>query len=422
VRPQAARVAPVLAGLALALLAGPSTAQKKRPDDPASCSWCRNDPALLAAAGLVSHGPFEFGKYDTQVTSGQLPSADIRWLETEHFKIGFALGPHKVKLEEKKKIIAELTRLKEKLPDLKPETGILDPWMRLHLYAQRCEDTWDRFCDLMRISGKKWADGTGVWHNQYMGEGPYLGQKLKYEVLVLPNQTLHVQFLQDHTGLRVKNSQRWHYIDKGSIAVICHAEQGQLRQDAALHGHLAFSLAHNLLDGLNHYNYDTPIWIHEGLAHWMEREIDPNYNSFNSGEGAVAETTSKSNWKPEVLKLISSGEAPRMASLMQLKSYAELKLEHHFTTWSMIDFLLATRPEEFAKLIWAVKNCKDERGVPTGANLPDWHRDKFKELLGWNYAEFDEAWAAWAKEAYRPGPPKGGDSVNPLPGRGIGGS
>jgi glutaredoxin len=99
---------PLLIGLVLAL---PAAAQKKRPNDPAECPYCHNDPALLRAAGLVSHGVFVFGKSDTAKVDELLPECDVRWIETANFRIGFALGTWKVKLEEKKKVLAELTRL-----------------------------------------------------------------------------------------------------------------------------------------------------------------------------------------------------------------------------------------------------------------------------------------------------------------------
>ena len=404
---------------ALPLLPGTGGTQGKAAalEDPAGCPWCHNDPALLKAAGLVNHGPFAFGKFDTAKVKETIPEVDIRWIETEHFRIGFGLGAQKVKLEEKKKILAELTRLKEVLPDVKPEIQLLDPWMRAHLYAQRCEDIYKRFIDLMKIGDKKFKGSEGGQSPGYMGEGPFLGMKVKYEVLILPSEASHLQFLMTNAGLPIRKSQRWHFIERGAISIICHAQQGRLRVDQALHGHIAFNLAHNLLDGLNHYSYDTPVWYHEGLAHFMEREVDPDYNSFDAGEGATADTTSKSDWRPEVLKLITTEKAPRLAELLSLSSYAELKLPHHFVTWSMLDFLVKEKPEELAKFTWMMKNNLDAKGLPTGGNLAEWHRKSFKECFGWNYQEFDEAWKAWAKDAYKPGVPKGGEPGPVIPGR-----
>lgn len=377
-------------------------AQKKRANDPINDPYTQNDPALLKAAGIVSMGPFVFGKsgWNTTKVDDLLVGSEVRWIETEHFRIGFGLGSYKVKLEDKKKILAELTRLKLVLPKVQPDTGILDPWLRTHLVAQRCEDIYARFVLLVNAESTTFADGTGVYTGGYRGEGPYLGMKEKFEVLVLSNAAMQVTWLLENAGLAIKNTQRWHFIDRGAINVVMQAEQGQLRGDAALHGHIAFNLAHNLYDALNHYSYDTPVWLHEGMAHFMEREIDPDHNSFDSGEGAVADMTSKGNWKPEVVKLINSGEASRMAELMTLKSYSDLKLVHHFTTWSMVDFLLKEKPVEFSKFLWAIKRNYDEHGLPTGKNLHDWHRKQFKEQLGFTYAEFDEAWRAWVQANY----------------------
>jgi hypothetical protein len=410
--------------LAVALLAADHEAraaqrgEKKKPTDPSNCTVCGNDPALLAAGGLVSHGGFPFGKQglDTAAQERHLATLELRWIETQNFRIGFALGAHKVKLDEKKKFLAELTRLSAKFPDVSPETANLDPWLRLHLYAQRCEEILTRFLEIVGGTSAGSAEGSGPSPGGYLGEGPYLGMKEKYEVLIVPNEASHVDFLLYNAGLRIRNTQRWHFVDRGALTVSMHTQQGNLRNDAGLHGHVAFNLAHNLYDGLNHYSYDTPVWLHEGLAHFMEREIDPRHNSFDGGEGAVADMTSKSNWKPEVMKLIASGEAPRMAELVALKNYGELDLADHFATWSMVDFLVTTKPKEFGAFLWAIKRNFNAQGVPTGANLPDWHRRQFKEVLGWSYPEFDAAWREWVQTAYRPGVPKGGDSLPPQPG------
>jgi len=422
----AALAALFLAGSAGANVGAQASAQKKRSNDPTLCPYCKNDPEVMKKAGIVSHGGFDFGKNNTTKIDEFLPTQDIKWIESAHFKIGFALGVQKVTLEEKKKIQGELARLHVAMPDIKPEIGMLDPWLRAHLYAQRCEDVWNRFVELMQAKDIEWADGKGgPWKGTYNGEGPYLGMKQKYEVIVLTNEAAHLALLMEHAGLPIRKSQRWHYVDRGAISLNVHAEQGRLRVDMALHGHIAFNLAHNLYDGFNHYSYDTPVWYHEGLAHFMEREIEPDYNSFDAGEGASADMTNKKDWKPDVLKLIDANTAPRMAELLQLKTFAELKLPHHYTTWAMMDFLVKTKPDKLAKFLQHMKRCYNDKGQPTGENLIEFHRKAFKEDLGMSYAEFDDAWREWAKTAYKPGPPKSGDpsvigpgGLGPKPGGG----
>jgi hypothetical protein len=404
-----------LCALLAAALAPAAAAQKKRPNDPTECPYCHGDPALMKAAGVVSHGPFPFGKSDTTKVDAFLVTSEIRWIETDFFRFGFGLREYKIKPEEKKRYVAELTRLKKVLPEVKPDTGILDPWLRTHLFAQRGHEILDKFLTIVNGKDAKFADNDGNWKaGTYLGEGPYLGRKEKYEWLVSSTEAAHTAFLVEHFGLQLKVGHREHNIARGVLGYYCNAMEGQLRDDQALFGTLAFNLTHNFLDGLQHYNYDTPVWFHEGFAHWMEREINPKYNTFDSGEGGIADMTRKVDWKPDVLKLINDNSAPHVAEMMGLKSYAEFKLPHHFTTWSMVDFLIKTQPENFGKFVWALKACVDAKGMPTGANLPDYFRTKFKEHFGFNYPEFEEAWRTWAKVAYQPGIPKGSDGTGPI--------
>ena len=387
----ARRSGPLLAGLLL-LAAAPAVAQE-------TCPWCHDDPELMAAAGLVSHGGFEFGTTDTEAVDRLMATSDILWLESEHFELGFALGPHKVRQEEKKKVRAELTRLAEVLPDVKPRTKVLDPWLRTHLYAQRLEDLYTRFQELMQVTDEDFPAAGTRWNRRgkYMGEGPYLGQKAKYEVLILPSEAALVTYLKEQFGLLIKMSQRWNVIDRGALTLTIHTQQGNLKNDEALHGHLAFNQTINLLDGYKHYSYDTPIWIREGLGHFVEREINPRFNTFDSSEGAVADMTRKEKWAPEAKKLVTQKKAPRMAELVNLKAYAELTLDHHFTTWSMVSFLIETDPDGFACLNDALHGAVNARGVPDGSNLDDLHRQAFKDCLGMGYAQFDLAWAEWVQ-------------------------
>jgi len=402
----AARIAraPALAAALAIAAAGPAAAQKDRvrKNDPSTDPYTRGEPEALARAGLVSLGGFEFGTTDTAEVDAYMAVEDIKWIESAHFELGFALGPYKVKQSEKKAIFAELTALSELLPEVDPKKGILDPWLRAHMYVQRLERVWDRFLGILQLDASVFPDGSKAWdmRSKYWGEGPYLGERGKYEVLILPSEAGHVSYLKNYYGLLIKRTQRWNVVDRDTLTANIHVQQGQLKDDGALHGHVAFNVAHNLLDGFKHYSYDTPIWLHEGLAHYLEREINPRHNTFDGSEGAIAEMTRKSNWEAETTKTIAAGDARRMAELIRLKSYGEMKLADHYTVWSMIDFLLRTRPAELARFLDALKGITNEQGVSDGSGLPDKHRDGFKEILGLGYAEFDEAWREWVAATY----------------------
>lgn len=390
------------AGVALAAALVAAGALAQRPNEPTTCAWCHNDPTLMAASKIVSHGGFEFGSTDTKSIDGLMATSDIRWIETEHFQIGFALGQQKVKQEDKDKIRTELSRLAQTLPEVNPRTKFLDPWLRAHLYAQRCEDLWQRFLVLLKIDLKAFPSKQQSWDmkGKYMGEGPYIGQAGKFELLILPSEAALTTFLREQFGLLIKQTQRWNVIPRDTLIAVIHAEQGNLRDDEALHGHVAFNLGINLLDGYKHYSYETPIWIREGLGHFLEREINPRFNTFDSSEGAVADKTNKENWQVEVKKLIQQGETVRLAELVAVKSYAELTLRHHYTAWSLIDFMAKVHPDGFACLNDKIHGRTNAKGIGDGSNLNDAHRDAVKECFGMGYAEIDQAWEVWALANY----------------------
>ncbi|MDB4734062.1 hypothetical protein OAF73_01665, partial [Planctomycetota bacterium] len=120
------------------VLAAVAAAQKpldrsKPLTDPANDPYTRGGKEkYVEAAGYVSMGGFEFGAAPdtTAEVSALLPDVEIRWIETPHFELGIALPKVKVTKEERKKVKAELTKLRKALPDVKPDTKIMDPWLR----------------------------------------------------------------------------------------------------------------------------------------------------------------------------------------------------------------------------------------------------------------------------------------------------
>lgn len=365
---------------------------------PANCPWCHGDPDLMRAAGIVSHGGFEFGAHDTPWADRFFGGRDLFWIESAHFELGLALGPQKVGPDESKKVRAELAELAAVLPDVDPKTRVLAPFMRAHLYALRVEKTWARFLALMQVKESDFPNGRMAWvlGAPYWGEGPYVGQKGKFEVLVLPTASDQTAFLMEQFGLSVKRTQRWNVIERDALIVVTNLSENELHSDEQIHGHLVFNLAINLLDAFKHYSYDTPCWLREGLGHFMEREINPRFNTFDSSEGSNGVRTNRENWDPEVKQIINAGKAPRVAEMTAIKTYAEFELRHHYASWSMTRFMVETNPGGYGCLNGKLHGRKRTDGLPDPENLLDVQRTAFGECLGQSYAQFDEAWRAWA--------------------------
>ena len=391
--------------LASLWFAAPLLAQKKPKvprNHPDACPYCKNDPEVMKAAGIVSHGGFEVARKSTEEAAGVVGGAEIYWIETTNFKVGLALGPIKVRQEEKAKIRAECAHLAETLEDvpLKPKT--LDPWLRAHLYAVRLEKVYSDMLEFLDADQSKFPEPGTVWNmvGEYWGEGPYMGPKGKLEIMLWPSEGFHSQWLKENFGLLTKKSQRWHIIDTGSLQFSGHTDQGSLSVDEALHGHVVFNVSIMLVNSYKHYSYDMPVWLLEGIGHYMERKLNPKYNTFDSGEGGMAAGTRKEKWEPEVRKLVAKEEAPSLSALVRMSNFAELNLDHHFATWSMVDYLVQAHPGFLPEYIRRISDLRNEELIPDGSTLGEEQRASFKEDLKLSYLQFDRAWADWVMENY----------------------
>jgi hypothetical protein len=288
------------------------------------------------------------------------------------------------------------------LQDIDPKQKLLDPWLRVHMYAQRCEENYARFLTIMQVKDSDFPDGTKPWdgRGKYMGEGPYLGEKGKLEVLLLPSEAAATTFMREQFGVTTRKSQRWNITSRDTLSFVAHVGEGKLKDDPAMRGHVAFNLAINMLDAYKHYSYDTPIWLREGLAHFMEREINPKFNSFDSSEGGVANMTTKEKWEPEVKKMIAANQQVSIAQMMTLKDYAGLTLNHHFTVWSMTDYMIRAKPSEYAALNDKLHGRMNKQNLADNTDMVGFHRTAFQEAFGMNYVEFEAAWKAWVEATY----------------------
>lgn len=398
-----------------ATLAWPATAQTqdKLPKwklDP----YTKNKPEALQKAGYVSYGPFPFGFHGTgPMTSEQvdkhLSYVNILWVETAHFRIGTDLPTYKVPLEPefKNKIRAELERLGEKIPNIDPKTRTLPPWLRLHLFAQRCEDLYAEFSRLAGVVDADFPGGSGgvvTPGATYMGQGPYLGMKEKYLLLLVNKEGTFKDYMKHYLGRDSKYGQRWHFKDIAALiyTVSCDAEEGRLRDDTAMHCDVAFNISQNLLDGFRHYSYDLPVWIREGLGHWFNRKVNPRFNSFDQNEGSTADM--KKEWQWEVYcrtKLVQGGGkfAP-FSEAFTWRDFGSITFNDHVAVWSRFDFMMSMGQEKWRAFLFEVKGRVDARWIPDQSDLVGATRQALQKAYGINALEFDEKWAEWVKATY----------------------
>jgi hypothetical protein len=398
---------PVLLGTCALGLALPAAARaqgdEELPENHISNDpYTEGDPELVRAAGYFATGGFEFAASDTAAIDARYPKERIIWLETAHFQLGCALPEQAIKRGEKKSVQRELDGLRERLPTIPKSVRKLDPWLVAHLYADRLERLYARVQGLLGVDDSMFPERpleTFNMNEKFMGMGPYLGQRGKYEVLLLP-KSLPEHFCREEFGKLITDaSLRWNVMDRDTLIAIVSGEALDSSSPRALYGHLAYNVAINLLDGYKHYNYDIPVWLKTGLGHLIEREVTWEHNTFDMNEDGERQVLPGGEWTKEALKLARKNDLPLMAGLVAAQDFGDLDLAGHVAAWAYTRFLTETNPTGYAAYLDHLTGLLNEHHIPDGEGMFGHARDAAKEHLGMNYLMLDEAFLAWLQAA-----------------------
>ncbi len=406
---------------AIFLCTGETCAQKKKKLPKWQIDkYTKNKPKEMAKFGYVSYGPFSFGQRGAATTTSEVISkhmhyTQIRWVETAHYRIGLELPSYTVPFNPKikAKIRAELTRLKERTGNslIKPKTRTIDPWLRLHLIAQRLEEHYALMQDWLGVTDKSFpqnAEEYKSWSPKlYMGEGGYMGQKGKYLVLVFQDNSAYKDYILSFIGRKTEQGQQWNFKHKSidalmyAVAADNNSEGGRLKDDTALHCHLVHAMTHLIINGYRHYNYNLPVWIREGLAHYFERLIDPKWNSYTRSEGAAPIKNKSWKWKPLTRKFISSKKATPFSEAFKWSDFGKMEIEDHVTIWSRWDYLMGKGQKKFAAFMIEIKGGSDPTiWASSGENVVENTRKALQKVYRLTPLSLDEKWKAWVKETY----------------------
>jgi hypothetical protein len=375
----------------LALLS--SSAQKSKTPD--VCPWCKNESELMTKSGLVSHGPIPIGMEDSKALAEKFPGPDWIFAETAHLRWAFSLGFENVDNEDQERVTAELTRMRAIFPKIPEKLKRIDPWLRLHMLALRGEDFYARLQKLLGVTDADFPaerSATGP----FVGIGRYLGERDKFEVVVHATRVTHRKHAEEITGAAINDTVRWHYPGLHKLIVVLPAEDGDVRRDRWLFPFIAHNLSHTFFSAYKHFSYDPPVWIDEGLALALEKEIEPRSTTNDGDEGTYREAKGPSDWAAAAKKLVVMTKAPQLATLMHVQGFGDLDRDATIAICSMARFLIAEHPEQLAKFLGGVKGQLDERGSPSGRDLPGLQRGLLKEIWRWTPQDFDEAWKVWA--------------------------
>ena len=364
-------------------------------------------PAAMAKAGYVSFGPFAFGfRHDTEAIEQLLPDEPLLWIETAHFRIGCALSslPLRGDPEWVDRTKGELKRLKVRLPKIKAVVRELDPWLRTHLIAQRCEDLYLEICSNLSVDDGDFpavdspqapgSDPDGD-PRAFRGLGPCLGMPEKFSVLIVQSSASLARYTRAFQGHETQEMGRLLDLGFGNmIFAAAEASQDLYGNDFALHTHLVYNLAFSLYNSYRYHGHELPPWLVGGLSHWHARRVCQRFPTFERRGGAdEIESLDAWRWGERAQGLLGNRAFEPLEALMARSDVSGFGKEQHIQAWAFTDFLMSTRQAATMRFLHDLKDpFHAMRRPPSHPELLDRMKKGLVRTFGLDAAGLEAAW------------------------------
>ena len=363
------------------------------------------EPEALGRAGYVSFGPFLWGDaHSTEQIEKELGGTPLIWVETAHFKLGSSLPEYVLvkdkDIDERPKLRAELQRLAERLPRVDKKTLRLDPWLRLHLAAQRVEELYADFRSKLALQE---TDFLVPPETREKPTGPYLGLGGKFCVLLLQETSALDRYCRVFLG-HAEGEVVAHYfpgMDEILLGLSVESFHGLEPGDTALHFALVYDLVLNFDTGFRGVTQPGPQWWRHGLARWFGRAVAPRIQLYATPAGAaVREDQADSDWPARVRKRVENGAFPACSEMLDWGDYSGWSFADHMIAWSRVDYLLNRGDGAARRFFLAIHEpvpYTKEREERIAAQ----RRGALEAATGLSFEGFDKAWCQYVKESYR---------------------
>jgi hypothetical protein len=369
---------------------------KLGPVDP----YTGNDAAVMAQAGIVAYGPFPWADFfSTTDVDKVLGEKRVLWLETTHFKLGCNLRSEgwPAQPNERKALQDEIKLLRKKLPKVPERPKKLDPWLRLHLYAQRCERAYADFQALLGVT-----DADFPAKGKLPREGAFLGLPGKFLVLLFQKQSDMARYMDRFTGRKDDTSMRT-YHDKTHQMLFCVAADGfEGIDDPGLHGHVVHAVWNNLLNGYNGFSFPLPLWLTEGVAHCYARKIETEFLNVQIKDDEAVAEDKQSNWPVKVRRRTQHEKlCIPFATMAQWSKWEDMGYHAHAQSWSRVDYLLQLDRQKVGELVRQLKAVPpDGTWDGQGPKIRALAEKLVFDLFGLDQATFDQKWRDWVLKTY----------------------
>ncbi len=330
------------------------------------------DAAAMARLGVLDYGPLAWAdnKRTTDIEK-VLGEGRVLWMETEHFKLGsnfgFAGAPKDPKA--RRLLKDELKRLNKKCKKIPASASKLDPWLRMHLYAQRAEELYDEFSDLAgRPAG-----------------GRRLGEKQKFLLLLFEKRSDLARYFKSFCGRETQQTQRHTHYGTGHFSLVMTAEGDDGPRDSeTTHAQFRYFAMQMFMDAAG----GGPLWLQYGLGHVYERQVPCNMINCGVRADESVDPASQYDWGKKIRKRVKFDGL--VIPFDQLTTKTDLGYYGHVQSWARAEWMLRDRTR-FAEFL--------------GGVLGKASRARQVAALGAVYelepAAFDAAWRKWCAKNYR---------------------
>ncbi len=364
--------------------------------------YTKGEKELMDKLGYARFAPFGWcNGYTTTDLEEMLGGAPMIWVETEHFKIGSSLSTYKMVADkpEKERIKGELARLKERLGKLKVKRrNRLDPWLRLHLYAQRAEEAYATFFKDFDLKPE-----------DFDKKKPYLGHPNKFLVLVCERKSELSRYTKTvHDQVQEAVFRTGMYNDTMMVGASYESitedfQGGDARPfDQILHCRILSVLAACFIDGYEGNIFQAPRWVGNVLGHYFVRRVDPRW-MLSTGHGPnAAAREDEWKWEPDILKLVKNKFFASTKTMFGWVEYEDMNKRDHMIAWSKMEYLLTQVKGD--KKCWLSAVCKKSGGGGGEKKKEEYIARQTRALLACfelTPKELDDAWLKWVKKAYK---------------------
>ncbi|MDP6962639.1 MAG: helix-loop-helix domain-containing protein [Planctomycetota bacterium] len=374
--------------------------EKKYREDP----YTENVEEVWRAAGYEKMGDFAWADgHGTVNIEDAIGEEEMIFIETKNFKIGCCLPEYTISRDdkvEKAKINDELDELREIIPNIPKRVKKLDKWLRLHLFAMRAEKLYAEIEKTLQVSSESFPTGPGqLKDGKYMGEGPYLGMKSKFTLLLFDKESsigrYRTAFMNQSGIIPIRHM----FPADGTLLYACASQNEGLFSDTTMHCAMVYAVTQNLLNGYRYYSHALPTWLPVGLSHYFARKIDPKRNYFTDKRLYGSDDKNIWKWDVKARKRVDHEIAVPYAKMVPWGQPTSLSYNDHVMAWSRVDYLMSEHPDWLAQWLYRVQDSYPVL-VPTAEQIGARDSEIVSEVFIYDEGDFDSNWGKWVLKNY----------------------